>query len=116
MGISQIADLPEIFKIEESASDLEKIWSVVEGAVTQAVSEMVAMRDIEGTKLSQDLIHRLDKIAQFIREIEARAPLVVQAYRERLQTRIQEILGAIPVDEARLAMEVAVFSDRCNIY
>ncbi|NPV27709.1 MAG: YicC family protein [Firmicutes bacterium] len=115
VGVDQVAGLPEVLKLEEPENDLETIWSVAEPAVSLAVEELILMRQQEGKKLGEDLIHRLNKIAQFIKEIEARVPYVVQSYRERLQMRVQELLGETTVDEARLAMEVAVFAERCNI-
>jgi len=40
---------------------------------------------------------------------------VVQAYGERLRARLRELLGEVPVDEARIAMELAVAADRSDI-
>ena len=47
-----------------------------------------------------------------------RAPLVVADYRQRLQDRIDELLGERAgelFDEQRLAAEVAIFADKCSI-
>jgi uncharacterized protein (TIGR00255 family) len=48
-------------------------------------------------------------------QVKERAGQVVESYRLRLTARIQEILADVALDEARLANEVAIFSDRCSI-
>jgi uncharacterized protein (TIGR00255 family) len=41
--------------------------------------------------------------------------MVVKDYAARLTRRIEELVGTVPVDEGRVATEVAVFADRCDI-
>ena len=50
-----------------------------------------------------------------IAKIEARAPEVPKEYKAKLTERIIELLGQQTVDESRIAMEVALFADRCSI-
>jgi uncharacterized protein (TIGR00255 family) len=40
---------------------------------------------------------------------------VVVEYKQKLENRIKELLGQQSIDENRLAMEVAIFADRCSI-
>jgi len=40
---------------------------------------------------------------------------VVNEYKVKLENRIKELLEQNVVDETRLAMEVAIFADRCSI-
>lgn len=46
------------------------------------------------------------------RGVKERAPLVVEEYREKLNRRLEDILGNVEVDPQRVAQEVAVFADR----
>jgi len=48
-------------------------------------------------------------------EIESRAPLVVEEYRERLRQRVQELVPGDTVEPARLAAEVVLFAERSSI-
>ena len=41
--------------------------------------------------------------------------MVVAEYREKLRARIEEALGEIEIDEARLINEVAFFADKADI-
>jgi len=110
-----LARLPDVMVIEEKQEDLEAIWAVMLAAVRQATDSLMVMREEEGRRLAKDILHRIDKIEQFNNDIAGRAPQVVEDYRERLRQRIQELLGDMETDEARLASEVAFFADRSNI-
>ena len=41
--------------------------------------------------------------------------MVPEAYRVQVQRRLAEMLGQSTMDETRLAQEVAIYADRCNI-
>lgn len=113
--VSELCRLPDVLTVVDAEEDPEEIWPDLEAAVRAALQQLVAMRETEGRRLVEDLIHRNRIIAQFIREIAARAPQVTAEYRERLQARLTELCAEIPVDETRLAMEVAIFADRSSI-
>jgi len=55
------------------------------------------------------------RVGQRVDDVEQRAPRVVKDYAARLSRRIAELMGAVPVDEGRVAAEVAIFADRCDI-
>lgn len=120
MGISaeitaeQLSRFPQVINLQEEEEDLEEIWGGLEKALREALAGLLQMRSQEGANLESDIIHRIGIIEQFIREIVFLQPGVVEGYRERLQTRINELLGEIPIDDARLAQEVAVFAERSN--
>ncbi|HEX3015782.1 MAG TPA: YicC/YloC family endoribonuclease, partial [Desulfobacteria bacterium] len=93
--VYRLVQLPEVVSVEESAEDLEAIWSVCSQALSEAIRIFLQMRNQEGSRLSEDLIHRIDKIAQCINAIDDRQPQVVQDYQEKLQVRLAELLGDI---------------------
>ncbi len=113
--VYRLISLPEVVSVEEREEDLDALWGVCSRALEQALAAFVKMRKQEGERLREDLIHRLDRIAQCIKEIEVRQPLVVQDYQEKLRQRISELLHEVPLDENRLANEAAVFADRISI-
>ena len=113
--LSMLVGLPDLIKVEEQKEDLEASWPPISEGVGQALERLVAMREAEGTQLARDLGERLERLSQRADEIERRAPLVVKDYAGRLKRRIGELVGAIPVDEGRVATEVAMFADRCDI-
>jgi uncharacterized protein (TIGR00255 family) len=113
--LSMLVGLPDLIKVEEQKEDLEASWPPISEGVGQALERLVAMREAEGAQLARDLGERLERLSQRADEIERRAPLVVKDYAGRLKRRIGELAGTIPVDEGRVATEVAMFADRCDI-
>jgi uncharacterized protein (TIGR00255 family) len=111
----QLSRLPGVLSLQEPEDDIEVFWSGLETAITQAMDGLMGMREEEGILLENDIIHRISKIEQFISVILAQEPRVVDAYRERLGSRIKELVGEDLVEEGRLAAEVAVFAERSNI-
>lgn len=113
--LSMLVGLPDLIKIEEQKEDLEESWPAVATGVGQAMDRLVGMRGTEGARLAQDLESRTERLRERVDEIERRTPLVVREYAARLTRRIGELVGTLPVDEGRIATEVAMFADRCDI-
>ncbi|KKM12912.1 hypothetical protein SY88_01000 [Clostridiales bacterium PH28_bin88] len=116
-GVMDIAQFPDVLKVDVAEEDLEAFWPVLEAAVKEGVQNLVKMRRDEGARLKADLLERCDLIARETREIAARAPVVIEEYRQKLAARVKEWesdLGG-EVDPMRVATEVAFFSDRSNI-
>lgn len=105
----------DIINPPDSGEDLDAVWEAILPAAGQAISRLMDMRRREGAALADDIGLRLDRIAEVTDDMAARAPTVVDAYRARLEKRVAELLGDVPVDPARLATEVALFADRSNI-
>lgn len=105
----------DIFIYEEDEESREKAWRVLERALDQAVKVCIQMRREEGAAIETDLIERLDRLEILSNEVESRAPLVVLEVRDRLEKRIEELLGQGEPDEARLAQEVAFFAEKSDI-
>ncbi|HHU32905.1 MAG: YicC/YloC family endoribonuclease [Zhaonellaceae bacterium] len=110
-----LAQLPEMITIEQHEEDVEQLWPVFLEALKIAVEEMVSMRLEEGKKLATDLLKRKSYISEVMEEIKERSHLVVEEYQSKLLARIEELLDSPPVDENRIAMEVAIMAERSNI-
>jgi uncharacterized protein (TIGR00255 family) len=115
VGVSLIATFPDVLKVEEAREDLEALWPAVEEAVEEAVAALVAMREAEGRRLAQDLQARLDRVEERVSQVERRAPAVAADHAQRLRQRLAQLLGEVPVDEQRMAMEVAVWAERADV-
>ena len=112
-----IARCPEVINVKEGFFDVETIWPKVELAVNQAVANLVAMREAEGSNIYGDFIYRADLIAAKVAEIEERSPKVVEEYQAKLSERLNALLEEhnIAVEPERLLQEVAIFADRTSI-
>ena len=113
--IYRLVAFPEVLSVVESEIDLDALWGMCAEALRVASDRFGQMRLIEGEKLTFDLLQRLDLIAGYLQQIAERAPYVVTDYQERLQDRIQTLLGEVELDATRLANEVVYFADRASI-
>ena len=89
--------------------------SRVEKTLQEALSMLVNMRQDEGMALYSDMQMRLKVITEIMETIRLRAPQVVLEYQKRLADRIKELTAGLALDDARLAQEVAIMADRCDI-
>ena len=113
--IFRLVALPEVLSVEEPEIDLNILWGVCTEALSKASEGFGQMRRTEGEKLTIDLLQRLDRLSEYLLTISERASYVVTDYQERLQERIQMLLGEIELDATRLANEVVYFADRASI-
>ncbi len=105
----------DVLRAEEEGGEDEQVGQALAAAVSAALEKLNAMRAKEGEKLAADMLSRMDTIEGLVANIAARAPLVAEHYRTKLTERMREALADLPVDEARILSEAAVFADKCNI-
>lgn len=101
--------------VEEPEENLVEVWPPLVEAVSQATGELLKMREAEGAKLCSDLVYRIGKIGELIKEIEERAPVILEEYRRRVRERAGELVPGVHLDEDRLAMEVVLFAEKSSI-
>lgn len=107
--------LPDLIKVSKEDDDLEAIWNDLKKALIEAAEAVVKMRRAEGDNLVRDMQERTVSIASLTAQIEQLAPSNIEAYRQKLKARIGELMGTSPVDEQRIALEVAIMSEKSDI-
>ena len=106
---------PGIVTASSGEIDSQAAWLAVEPALTDALAQLAAMRQSEGSHLKADLIARLDILIAFSRKIAAEAPDRPIRQRELLAKRLRDAgLELDPADE-RVVKEIALFADRCDV-
>ena len=115
MTVSKLLKLPDVVNIVEADEDQEAVTALMCSTIDKACDEMLVMRENEGTRLCTDLFARLNTLSSIRDRIADRAPLVTEAYRNDLNSRIRSLLTEVEIDRARLATEIALFADRANI-
>ena len=113
--LTSVLRYPEVLKQEDTVTLDEEMTKALDIALNQALDNLNAMRLVEGEKLKEDMLSRLNTIEILVEEIAQRAPQIAKEYREKLTLRVKEALEPVPVDEGRLLTEVAVFTDKSNI-
>ena len=110
--VSTLAHCPEVLTMEEKPDDEDALWSGLKMALEGAFAQFVETRTTEGENLKKDIIGKLDGMLEVVARVEERSPQIVAEYREKLETKVKELLGDTQIDEGRIAAEVVIFSDK----
>ena len=115
LELSTLAQLPGVFQQQDEDEDLEAAQAMLLGVLKEALENLNTMRDAEGQKLDHDLRLRIQLIGETLEAIEARLPELNELYATKLRERILELTEESALTEDRIAMEVAVFSDKGDV-
>jgi uncharacterized protein (TIGR00255 family) len=83
-------------------------------ALQAALDQLLAMRAKEGANLKRDLTRRIKAMRSCLQKVKKLQPRASERYRTNLHARIQKSGIEIPLDDDRLAKEVAFFSERSD--
>ena len=108
--VMEIAKLPDILTIKMDEED-EKIKQEMIQVTKQAAEKIIDMKIVEGYKISQDLLRRIDKIENKMEEISSKSTGLIEEYVVKLEKRVKEILKTDEIDK----LEIKVTYARCNI-
>jgi len=115
LEVKDFINLPDLIKLEKEEYDLEKAWQVIAEVTGKALSDLNSMRRSEGLKLGEDLKKRVEKLDEVLGKIESLSSQNVENYRQKLQSRISELLGDVNLDQQRLNQEVALLAERSDV-
>lgn len=115
INIIDISRYPEVLNLKLEDEDTDEIWQELQIALNEAIINFVRMRETEGLKIKEDLEKRIKTIEGKIEKVSLSSKNLVNEYIDKLEKRISEILKNTVVDEARLAQEVVIYSDKCSV-
>ena len=110
--VSTLARMPEVLVSEDENINEEEIWKLVKDALIEASDAFVVTRIKEGENLKNDLIEKLDSMSTNVAFIEERYPKIIEDYKARLTSKINEVLEDKQIDESRILTEVCIYSDK----
>jgi uncharacterized protein (TIGR00255 family) len=115
VDLGMLARFSELFRAPEhnrtEGVEAELVRSLAEDAGRFARS----FREAEGARLQADLEARLSAMAEALDRVEVRAPQRLVAERDRLRDAVKELSEQAPLDEDRLAREVAYLAEKWDI-
>ena len=112
--VTEISKYPDVLNIQNEQDD-DKIKEEVIEVLNNATDNFICMRQVEGSKISEDLLKRLDYIQVKVNEISKFSTGLIEEYVVKLETRIKEILKDQELDKQRLAQEVVIYADKCSV-
>jgi uncharacterized protein (TIGR00255 family) len=118
-GVKGEPDLNVVLRMPGAMdSGAEKSGDELEAAVMTRAEEVISrlneMREEEGRSISTELRARMSNLEKAAAGVGSHRTTILRSYSERLQSRMQELLGA-QVDKERIMQEVAVLVDRSDI-
>ncbi|MDX1947568.1 MAG: YicC/YloC family endoribonuclease [Pirellulaceae bacterium] len=116
--LASLLALPGVVREPTAGADqLEAQWPLIEKTLSDALRGLSRMRTDEGRAMTADLAANSQVIAAELAAIERRGPLVVDAYRGRLQERLNKLLGelGVRIEPADIVREVGIFAERSDI-
>jgi uncharacterized protein (TIGR00255 family) len=118
IDVSSVARLPGALSPARDGLD-DTNTAGLETALDEALNNLESMRAIEGAALAEEMRARVANIEAQVPVIEAAAEGLADAYRQRLQKRVGELIArggqSVELDTGRLAQEVAYLADRSDI-
>jgi uncharacterized protein (TIGR00255 family) len=118
IDLASLVQLPGVCQEPRDETDeMERHGPVVRELTAKAIVKLNAMRSREGEQLFAELMRHVGVISGNLKEIETRAPFVVDEYHKRLSQRVAQLLSKaeLKVNEPDLIKEVAVFAERADI-
>lgn len=97
--------------------DIESDWPLIAQTMSEALSRLGKMRAEEGRAMSNDLRSNLQAIGSELGSVAARAPVVIDQYRQRLEERLKKVLAEfqLSLEPADLIKELSLYAERSDI-
>lgn len=115
ISVSAISQFNDVLLVEKQEQDENEVKTAISSVVQNALDAFDAMRTREGEALKADLLQKADGILTLVSSVEARSPITVAAYRERLTAKMREVLEERQIDEARIIQEAAIYADKVAV-
>ena len=115
ISTSNFVNNSDVFKISKKEIDEETVSTAVLSVAESAIEKFKNMREVEGEKLKDDVVSRTNEILNMVEFVETKSPKTVEAYRERLEGKIKDLLDNAQFDESRIITETAIFADKVAV-
>ena len=97
----------------EAEPDIEAVHRDALAALDEALAQLQAMRDDEGSRLAQMLMDRAQQVGEHADAAAQRAPQVKDGWYAKLRSRLEEL--DTETDPARLEQELVIAAQRMDV-
>ncbi|MET4000423.1 YicC/YloC family endoribonuclease [Marinobacterium sp. MBR-109] len=99
--------------LQESTLDMAEVKAHALRLFTQALKDLVAGREREGTELAELIQQRLAAIEQITADVHTLMPKILQGQRDNLRARLTELSAEL--DTARLEQEIVLIAQKADV-
>lgn len=115
ISVSMLSRFPDVLTVQKVPEDQDALMADFNTVLSAALEGFDHMRTVEGEKLKEDLLSKLTHMEEMLAEVERRSPETVQAYRDKLRAKLEEVLSNTQIDESRILTEAAIFADKVAV-
>jgi uncharacterized protein (TIGR00255 family) len=115
IDLALMAGLRDVVSVSDQPAEDPKLVKVVQRLLTQALTDLAAMRTGEGKMLAEDMRARIQTIREYKTFIAGQSPLLAQEAYSKMKLRVEKLMGSDIPDLPRLYQELAVYADRADI-
>jgi uncharacterized protein (TIGR00255 family) len=111
LSVAEVLRWPGV--LGDDSLTAEQLQAAAQELFAKLLDEFVATREREGAKLADVLRDRAARMREQVRAAEPLLPAALEAYRERLSTKLREAVANL--DEERIRQEVGVFAAKIDV-
>ena len=115
ISVMQIARFPEVITMIEEEDKIDEIWEELKPLISSSLDMMINMREVEGEKLKEDILIKINQIEELVSKVEEFADSIPKVFKQKLEERLKDLLGNVEVDENRIATEVCILADKATV-
>ena len=114
LSLGLLAAQKDLLVLQETNVEEQQLSACLTDALSAALRTLLSMREKEGEATAVDIRQRLDFLDELLEGVIVRAPQVPLEWQQKLKDRLER-LGDDAGDPQRVAQEIAIFADRCDI-
>lgn len=115
ISVMQIARFPEVITMIEEEDKIDEIWEELKPLISSSLDMMINMREVEGEKLKEDILIKINQIEDLVSKVEEFADSIPKVFKQKIEERLKDLLGNVEVDENRIATEVCILADKATV-
>ena len=113
--VTEVIKLPEVLSVQTIETKEDVIEQEVMSCLQEAIQHFVEMREVEGNKIKEDLLGRVEQVEKEILKFSEYSAGLVEEYVVKLRQRVKDMLQSDEIEESRIAQEAVIFADRTSI-
>jgi len=113
--LALLAAQKDVIVVKETEPAEDAVRHCLDAALAKALENLERMRLAEGEATQRDMEARFDSVQCLLTQVEERAPQVPEEWRVKVAERLERLAKDFEWDPQRVAQEVAIFADRCDI-
>jgi uncharacterized protein (TIGR00255 family) len=118
VAVEHLLSLPGVVREPDAATDYaESVWGILQATLENALERLSEFRAEEGRAMAEDMAANCKLLGAELDNVSARAPMLVENYRNRLHERVASLLEEyqVTLQPADLIREISIFAERSDI-